>query len=114
MRLLNYSQNLKNILIEKITFLINIGYQEVYLITYHGFVLTGLLEEADKIDPNATGKKEVHERFIRTVDKQSNNNWLEFERPNGEYKYVMLQKVIVRSNQKEFMVFLMEGFTHRK
>ncbi len=101
----------ENILIEKITFLINIGYQEVYLITDHGFVLTGLLEEADKIDPNATGKKEVHERFIRTVDKQSNNNWLEFERPNGEYKYVYAAKSDRPFKSKGVYGFSHGGFT---
>ena len=45
------------VLIDKISLLLNVGYQEVYLITDHAFVLTGLLEEADKIDPNVTTTK---------------------------------------------------------
>lgn len=97
----------ESVLIEKITLLLNIGYQEVYLITDHGFVLTGLLEEADKIDPNATGLKEVHERFIRTIDKQSNNEWLEFEDPYGEYKYVYAAK-----NHRPFKSKGVYGFSH--
>lgn len=78
----------EKLLIEKITLLINLGYKEIHLVTDHGFVLTGLLDEADKIEPNATGKKEVHERFLRTVEKQTNSDWTGFEKPYGEYKYV--------------------------
>ncbi len=95
------------VLIDKITLLLNMGYQEVYLITDHGFVLTGLLDEADKIDPNATGKKEVHERFIRTVDKQANSEWLVFEEPYAEYKYVYVAK-----NHRPFKSKGMYGFSH--
>lgn len=95
------------VLIEKITLLLNMGYQEVYLVTDHGFVLTGLLDEADKIDPNATGKKEVHERFIRTVDKQANSEWLAFEKPYAEYKYVYVAK-----NHRPFKSKGVYGFSH--
>lgn len=95
------------VLIDKITLLLNMGYLEVYLITDHGFVLTGLLDEADKIDPNATGKKDVHERFIRTVDKQSNTEWLTFEEPYAEYKYVYAAK-----NHRPFKSKGVYGFSH--
>jgi len=95
------------VLIDKIALLLNMGYQEVYLITDHGFVLTGLLEEADKIDPTATGKKDVHERFIRTVDKQSNSEWLAFEEPYAEYKYVYAAK-----NHRPFKSKGVYGFSH--
>lgn len=95
------------VLIDKIALLLNIGYQEVFLITDHGFVLTGLLDEADKIDPNATGKKDVHERFIRTVDKQSNTEWLAFEEPYAEYKYVYAAK-----NHRPFKSKGVYGFSH--
>lgn len=97
----------ETVLIEKITLLLNIGFQEVYLVTDHGFVLTGLLDEADKIDPNATGKKEVHERFIRTIEKQSNDEWLEFEAPYGDYKYVYAAK-----NHRPFKSKGVYGFAH--
>jgi hypothetical protein len=95
------------VLIDKITLLLNMGYHEVYLITDHGFVLTGLLDEADKIDPNATGKKDVHERFIRTVDKQPNTEWLAFEVPYSEYKYVYAAK-----NHRPFKSKGVYGFSH--
>ncbi|MBB3837661.1 hypothetical protein FHS57_001658 [Runella defluvii] len=97
----------ENVLIEKISLLLNIGYQEVYLITDHGFVLTGLLDEADKIDPITVGKKEVHERFIRTIDKQNNNEWLAFEEPYAEYRYVYVAK-----NHRPFKSKGVYGFSH--
>lgn len=95
------------VLIEKITILLNMGYQEVYLITDHGFVLTGLLTDADKIDPNASGKKEVHERFIRTADKQTNDDWIVFEAPYEAYKYVYAAK-----NHRPFKSKGVYGFSH--
>lgn len=76
------------VLKEKITLLLNMGYAQVYLVTDHGFVLTGLLDEADKIDPNVAGKKDVNERFIRTEQPQGNSEWLEFPAPYGNFKYV--------------------------
>lgn len=97
----------ETVLVDKITLLLNMGYQEVYLITDHGFVLTGLLDEADKIDPNATGKKEVHERFIRTEEKQDNNEWLAFEERYAEYKYVYAAK-----NHRPFKSKGVYGFSH--
>jgi hypothetical protein len=78
----------EQVLVDKIALLLKMGYQAVHLVTDHGFVLTGLLEESDKIDPSATGRKEVHERFVRKVDKQNQPGWVGFERPHGDYKYV--------------------------
>ena len=95
------------VLIDKISQLLNMGYVEVYLITDHGFVLTGLLDEADKIEANATGKKDVHERFIRTVDKQTNQEWIGFKEPYGEYNYVYAAK-----NHRPFKSKGVYGFSH--
>lgn len=95
------------VLIDKITLLLNNGYREVYLVTDHGFVLTGLLDDSDKIEPNATGKKEVHERFIRTVDKQSNGEWLAFDAPYNDYNYVYAAK-----NHRPFKSKGVYGFSH--
>lgn len=100
-------EEFEQVLKDKISLLLNMGYNEVHLVTDHGFVLTGLLDEADKIDPNATGKKEVHERFIRTVDKQTNNDWLCFDAPYGEYKYVYVSK-----NHRPFKSKGVYGFSH--
>lgn len=102
-----FEQVLKN----KISQLLNMGYREVHLVTDHGFVLTGLLDEADKIDPVATGKKEVHERFIRTTEKQSNKDWIAFEESYGEYKYVYVSKSHRPFKSKGIYGFSHGGFT---
>lgn len=98
------------LLIDKISLLLNMGYQDVYLITDHGFVLTGLLEESDKVDPVASGKKEVHERFIRTVDKQ-NTDWLQFDAPYADYNYVYAAKTHRPFKSKGVYGFSHGGFT---
>jgi hypothetical protein len=97
----------ETVLIDKIALLLNIGYSEVHLVTDHGFVLTGLLDESDKIEPSATGKKEVHERFIRTAAKQLSNDWLAFHKPYAEYNYVYAAK-----NHRPFKSKGVYGFSH--
>lgn len=97
----------EKVLTEKITLLLKMGFNEVHLITDHGFVLTGLLDEADKIEPNATGSKKVIERFIRTVEKQSNPEWIGFDRPKDEFNYVYVAK-----NNRPFKSKGMYGFSH--
>lgn len=101
----------EKVLIEKITLLLNIGYNEVHLVTDHGFVLTGLLDEADKIEPSTTGTKEVHERFIRTKDKQGNSEWIAFDKKYGEYNYVYASKSHRPFKSKGVYGFSHGGFT---
>lgn len=102
---------MENVLKEKITLLLNMGYRAVHLVTDHGFVLTGLLDEADKIEANATGKKAVVERYFRTVEKQSNSNLFEFERPYGEYNYVYASRSHRPFKSKGKYGFAHGGFT---
>jgi len=84
---------LESALIEKIEHLLNMGYNEVHLVADHGFVLTGILDEADKIDASGIkGKKEVRERFVRTEEKQEQTDWLLFERPHACFHYVYAAK----------------------
>jgi len=101
----------EQVLTVKITQLLNMGYQEVHLITDHGFVLTGILDEADKLPPDATGKKEVHERFIRTIDKQSNSGWFSIKELYGEYNYVYAAKSHRPFRSKGSYGFSHGGFT---
>lgn len=101
----------ENVLAEKIELLLKMGYHQVHLVTDHGFVLTGLLDEADKIDPMATGKKEVSERFIRTVEKQSDKDWISFERNYGEFNYVYAAKSHRPFKSKGVYGFSHGGFT---
>lgn len=101
----------ENVLIEKIQLLLNMDYFQVHLVTDHGFVLTGLLDESDKIEPNTTGKKEVHERFLRSADKQSNKDWLVFDKPHDELKYVYAAKSHRPFKSKGVYGFSHGGFT---
>ena len=55
----------------KIEQLFKNGYQNVYLVTDHGFVLTGILENSDKIEVDFKGNVDKKERFIRTQDRQN-------------------------------------------
>lgn len=97
----------EHLLVDKISLLLKMGYQAVHVVTDHGFVLTGILEESDKIDPTVTGKKEVHERFIRTVEKQANPGWVGFEIPYGDYRYVY-----VAPSGRPFKSRGMYGYAH--
>jgi hypothetical protein len=97
----------ESVLIDKITLLINMGYNDVYLVTDHGFVLTGLLDEADKIDPDVSGKKEVHERYIRTVEKQTNSEWIGIEEKYDDLNYVYMAK-----NHRPFKSKGVYGYSH--
>lgn len=82
----------EKILMEKIHLLIESGYKEVHLVSDHGFVLTGLLDEADKVDPTVGGKNELHERFVRTVSLQNRADLLKFDKDYNGYKYVYAAK----------------------
>jgi len=75
---------------EKINQLLNIGYAKVYLITDHGFVLTGLLSEADKITDKPAGTSYIDERFICTADKQENftQKYIEVAKAYKDYSYL--------------------------
>ena len=97
----------EKVLIEKIELLLNNRFREVHLLTDHGFVLTGLLDESDKIEVLVSGKSEVHERFIRTADKQSKIDMLVFEKPYDDYKYVYAAK-----NHRPFKSKGLYGFSH--
>ncbi len=101
----------ENVLIEKIQLLLKIGFNEVHLITDHGFVLTGLLTESDKIEANVQGKKDVNERYIRTVEKQSNLDLISFKRDYQEYYYVNAAKSHRPFKSKGVYGFSHGGFT---
>jgi hypothetical protein len=101
----------ERVLVDKITLLLQMGYQNVHLLTDHGFVLTGLLEESDKIDPSASGPKEVHERFVRTRDPQTSDSWLEFAKPYGNFNYVYVARSHRPFKSKGVYGYAHGGFT---
>lgn len=100
-------EEFERVLKEKIAMLLNLGFHEVYLITDHGFVLTGLLDESDKIEANVKGGSKISERYIRTTDKQENADLLAFEEPYGDYKYVYVSK-----NHRPFKSKGVYGYSH--
>jgi len=101
----------ENVLSEKIKFLLNNGYREVHLVTDHGFVLTGLLDEADKITPDIVGKKDVSERFVRTEQKQSSKDLIGFEKKYNGFEYVYVSKSHRPFKSKGVYGFAHGGFT---
>ena len=68
---LKYFDKVAELYAEKIEQLLKNGYQNVYLVTDHGFVLTGLLENSDKIEVSFNGRVSKSERYIRTEKKQT-------------------------------------------
>ena len=92
---------------ESIALLLKMGYREVHLVTDHGFVLTGLLDEADKISPSVSGKNKVSERYIRTVDKQTNTDWICFYKKYEDFNYVVVAK-----NHRPFKSKGVYGYSH--
>lgn len=97
----------EEVLIDKIKLLLSMNYREVYLVTDHGFVLTGLLETSDKITADIKGKKQVHERFIRTVEKQTSSDLIGVEKKYEDFNYVYFSK-----NHRPFVSKGVYGFSH--
>lgn len=94
---------------EKINQLLKIGYAKVYLITDHGFVLTGLLSEADKITDKPSGVNYIDERFIWTADKQENftPKFIEVAKAYKDYNYLYFAR-----NMNPFKTPGTYGFAH--
>lgn len=78
----------------KIEQLFKNGYQHVYLVTDHGYVLTGLLTDADKIEVDFKGKVDKSERYIRAVQSQKIDSSLliETEVKYDEYNFCYFAK----------------------
>jgi hypothetical protein len=70
---LKYFDDVSDLYAKKIEQLLYNGYLNVYLVTDHGFVLTGVLENADKIEIDCKGKVKKSERYIRTKIQQEIN-----------------------------------------
>lgn len=101
----------ENVLIEKIQLLLKIGYREVHLITDHGFVLTGLLSESDKIEIKIDGRKDIGERFIRTELNQNNSDLIGFNRAYQDFNYVYAAKSHRPFKSKGVYGYAHGGFT---
>lgn len=81
----NYELELK----EKIAVLFRLGYRKIVLTTDHGFVLTGILDEADK-EPQPKGNLlKIEERYVLTEDPLKASNLIEMTENyfNSNYQY---------------------------
>ncbi|MDD2389457.1 MAG: PglZ domain-containing protein [Desulfobacterales bacterium] len=94
---------------QKITLLLNSGYLKVYLITDHGFVLTGLLSESDKISVSLGGASGKAERYIRTENRQPSlsDGCIEVEKNYENFNYLYFSK-----NMNPFKTPGVYGFSH--
>jgi hypothetical protein len=106
---LKYFPEAENYFAAKIEFLLNNGYKKVYLITDHGFVLTGHLRESDKISVEFTGKVKKAERYIRTAEKQNvdMSHLIEKKQQYGEYNYLYFS-----TTMSPFKTVGAYGFSH--
>lgn len=77
-----------NILIDKIKSLLAMGYSKVYLTTDHGFVITGILDEADKIPVPAGTDIKVDERFLLSNDRIVDASLIEKDGRSFGYAYL--------------------------
>jgi hypothetical protein len=91
---LKYFDQIAGVFAAKIEQLLKNGYQSVYLVTDHGFVLTGILENSDKIEVDFKGKVDKKERFIRTEDRQNidSNLLIEKEVVYSNFNYCYFAK----------------------
>ena len=94
---------------EKITLLLESGYARVYLITDHGFVLTGLLSDADKISVSPKGDFDKAERYIRTETRQADltPDLIEAEKSYKQFGYLYFAR-----NINPFKTPGLYGFSH--
>lgn len=94
---------------EKISLLLASGFAKVYLITDHGFVLTGLLSDADKIFVIPKGEFVKAERYIRTENKQPDltPDFIEVEKNYKQFGYLYFAK-----NINPFKTTGAYGFSH--
>nr|MBC8552883.1 PglZ domain-containing protein [Candidatus Brocadiales bacterium] len=94
---------------EKIAQILDSGYTKVYLISDHGFVLTGLLTEADKISVSLEGVSEKSERYIITSERQANlsPDLIEKEGNHNNFKYLYFSR-----NMNPFKTPGVYGFSH--
>lgn len=68
---LKYFDEVATTFAKKINQLLLNGYKNVYLVTDHGYTLTGILENSDKITVDFSGAVNKSERYIRTKQQQN-------------------------------------------
>jgi hypothetical protein len=80
---------------EKVSQLLSSGFSKVFLITDHGFVLTGLLTDADKISVSIEGTHQKAERYILAKEQQSfANRYIEAKKKIKDFNFIYFSKTI--------------------
>ena len=80
-------------LASKIRLLLDSGYEKVYLLSDHGFVLTGTLNESDKIVGGAPTRAHTAERYIQSDEPlEGMTEMVEEEKPQGKARYLYFSK----------------------
>lgn len=105
---LKFIGTIEDILAEKIQFLLKNGFKEVVLTSDHGFVLTGILTEADKVEVHFHGDVDKSERYIRTAEKQKvAPEYIEINQDYGNFQYLYFTR-----NMKPFKTPGKYGYAH--
>lgn len=94
-------------LADKIQQLIQIGFNHVYVTTDHGFVLTGILDEADKQPVPSQPVKKVEERFILADEPVNDNKLIERQDMFFGFKYQYYAKT-----DRPFITKGQYGYSH--
>ena len=106
---LKYFAQVADLYATKIEQLLKNGYQNVYLVTDHGFVLTGILENSDKIEVDFKQNVNKSERFIRTEEKQNIDTHLLIEK---EVKYANFNYCYFAKRLGPFKTPGVYGYSH--
>ncbi len=105
---LKYFDTIVDTLAEKISELSNLGFSSIYLVSDHGFVLSGLLSNADKVEFAAKGKSTKSERFIACEDKQNvPDQLIQIEKRYHDHNYLLFSK-----NLRPFKTTGSYGYAH--
>ena len=105
---LKYIDSIIDTLGKKILELEKIGFNDIFLISDHGFVLTGLLGEADKLEFQPKGKCMKAERFIACSENQYvTKHLLQLEKEYKEYQHLIFSK-----NLRPFKTPGVYGYSH--
>ncbi|WP_138994216.1 hypothetical protein [Larkinella sp. C7] len=93
----------------KIKELEKIGFPTIHLVTDHGFVLTGLISDSDKIEVKPTGASLKTERFIACAERQTTlpAQLLEVKSSYKEFSYLYFAK-----NLRSFKTPGKYGYAH--
>ncbi len=96
------------ILKDKIEEIFKAGYKKVFIVSDHGFALTGILEDSDKIDINVS-EGEKKERYCLSKNKiaKKPNNIIEIKKKYKDYNFLYFSNTI-----NPFLTKNPYGFSH--